>query len=75
MVDPCYRTGPRLLGMSSLPGLTRQAMLPKGTRMLRTGRFRHCIMDHRVKPGGNEVNTRPATQHSGATRPRPPDYR
>jgi hypothetical protein len=58
---PCYRAGPRLLGMSSLPGLTRQAMLPKGTRMLRTGRFRHCIMDHRVKPGGDEVNTRPAT--------------
>jgi hypothetical protein len=42
--------------ISSLPGLTRQSMLTRRLQRLSAGfRQRHFIMDHRVKPGGDEV--------------------
>jgi hypothetical protein len=42
--------------MSSLPGLTRQSMLTAGSLVF-AARFcsLHFSMDHRVKPGGDEV--------------------
>jgi hypothetical protein len=39
---------------SSLPGLTRQSMLPLSEHLRRVFRSRHFGMDHRVKPGGDE---------------------